>query len=317
MNKVIAKYQITVPSILMAEDRVLKLEPIKLETEIGEVAIYPPGCKDKKPDNYIETKESRLIIEGGVESKESKLWDADTLWVDVQSEVPNKLSNEEMRVRLDREMHKVVYRFLRFLRKKLPETPFTLPASLQYSTNLYWDIQPSGLHIATMVIPAAFRLVSHGAELTEDKWKELHHEMSLGLETELYEDFIVDAKVALEEDDLNRAILYAAIACEIFIKEYCEKAAKEAGISQKFWKYLKSRRPRVVDYYDSVLHLVKKHSLQAKNQKLYKLLDRLYDARNEIMHEGRLSTSRDKDEINQLREDVREAEQVISWVRGL
>ncbi len=317
MRKLVAKYQVKVPSILMEGEEVLELEPIRVVTHIGEVVIYPPGLQDRKPKGYTEPKQSTIVT---AESKGSQLWEADTLRVDIETDRTPASSDEEMRTKLGREMHGLTFRFLRLLRRKLPEAAMYLPASLRPSVNFEWYERPSDPHLVTKMVawcPFEFKVVSRGAGLTKEKWIELQREMSSEVEIGLYEDFIVDARAALEEGDLSRAALCVAVACEIFIKEYTEKAAKEGGISQEFWKYVKSRRPRVVDYYDPILDLVKGCSLRAKNRGMYDLLDRLYQARNEIMHEGRLTFSWSEQKISQLREDIQKAEQVISWVHGL
>ena len=313
MVKLTVKYQVPVPYILMNGEKVLELEPIKFQTSIGEVSIYPPGSKDRKPQNYIPPEkgfpQAKLLGTG------SKLWDADTLWIDIGTEATSEFPREE-KLKLERAMRELVFRFLKLLRRKLPETPIPLPRNLIPTTVFQWKPQQTGQLVSSApTTPFVIRVSPPEAGLTKERWEELQQEISSGAETELWEDFIVDAKVALEEEDLNRAILYAAIACEIFIKEYCQRAAKQAGISQKFWKYLENRRPRVVDYYDSVLHLVKNHSLRAENPEMDKLLRLLWKARKQIVHEGKLSLS--KDEATQLREAIHEIGQVISWVRGL
>lgn len=316
MSKVTIKYQIKVPSILMVGEELLTLEPIRLTTNISEITIYPPGSKGRKPQSYVEPKQTPFITEVRFEEGGSPLWDADTLWVDIKTDMP-PVSGKDVHDRFDKEMHELVSRFLRLLRWKMPEVPMPLPASLPFSISVEWDHQPPEPHFVAGIVGAPIRVVPQGAGLTKERWKELQWEMSSGREMELYEDFIGDAKVALEEDDLNRATLCVAIACEVFIKEYTENAAKEASISEKFWEYLKSRQPRVLDYYDSILHLVKGHSLREENDELYRLLDRVYEARNKIMHEGKLPLSWGKERIGQLREDIRKVERVISWVRGL
>lgn len=317
MDKVIAKYQVKVPSILMEGSEVIELDPIRLETSTGKIVLYPPGSKEQKPKSYIEPEHGFYNVEAKVERKGSSLWDADTLWLDIEAEATTPFSEKEIRAKLDRDRHQITSRFLRLLRRKLPETPVPIPTSLQYSASFYWGPQPSGQTLAVALIPGVIRVVSKEAGLTKKKWTELQQEMIAGVDTELWEDFIIDAKVALEEDDLNRATIYAAIACEIFIKEYCQRAAKQAGISQKFWKYLKNRRPRVIDYYNPVLHLVKGHSMEKENEETYNRLDRIFQARNKIMHKGKIPSSWNRDKISQLREDIREVEQIISWVCGL
>jgi len=295
----------------MRGEDILASEPIKLKTHIGEAIIYPLGSREHKPESYKgEFKDFDVTFE----SKTLDQRNADTLWIDIDAS-PSFFEEREslsMLDRLDNEMRKIALRFLSLLRQKLPETPTAIPLELEYTRNLPTEgpQQPD----RKRVIPGV-KVVSPRGGLSEQQWEELRKDLSLGVETELCDEFIMDAKVALEQDDLNRATLYAAIACEIFIKEYTEKAAKEAGISQKFWEYLKNRRPGVLDYYDSVLHLVKGHSLQVENQDMYNLLSRLYERRNEIMHEGRFSFS--EGEVGQVKEDIRSVEQAISWVRGI
>jgi hypothetical protein len=319
MSKVVAKYQLRVPSILMAGEEVLRLDPIKVATHIGEVVIYPPGSQGRKPESYVEPKQGHAIgeIRWDFGKRDSPLWQADTLWVDIKTDMTRVSSWEEIHGKLDKEMREFVSRLLRLVRRKLPEAPMALPAHLPFSVNLEWGRQPPGHYPVASTVGYHIKVVPPGAGINKERWRELQQEMSSGVDTELYEDFVADARVALEEDDLNRATLYSAIACEIFVKEYTEKAAKEASISPKFWEYLKSRQPRVLDYYDSILHLVKGHSLRKENPTIYKLLDQLYEARNKIMHEGKLPPSWSKVKVGQLREDIRRVEQVISWVCGL
>lgn len=308
MAKLTARYKIRLSPILMRGEEILASRPIKLKTDIGEAIIYPLGSKERKPESY---KGEFKDVVATFESKTHEQWDADTLWIDI--DVPPSLFKEkEFLTRLDNEMRRIALWVLRLLRLKLPETPMAIPSGLEYTINLptkdpqqpYWRYVKPGV-----------KVLSPRGGLSERRWEELRRDMNLGVEPELCDEFIMDAKVALEENDLNRATLYAAIGCEIFIKEYTERIARKANISQKFWEYLKNRRPRVLDYYDSILHLVKGRSLQGENRDMFKLLERLYKRRNEIMHEGKLSLS--KDEISQLMEDIRGVERVISWVRGL
>jgi len=322
MANVKAKYLLKVPSILMNGDEVLNLEPIKIMTDFGEATIYPPGSKERKPRTYVEPKKTGHLGEAKLEvTPPSSFWEADTLWIDVETEVTPELSRGD-HIKLDRDVHYLVLRFLRLLRRKLPEMPFPLPTDWMPRIAFEWESeQPGQLAGVAPTTPSVIRVVPPEAGTTVAKWRELEQQLNSGVETELWEDFIVDAKVALQEDDLNRATLYAAIGCEIFVKGYTEKAARNAGISQKFWKYLESRRPRVSDFYDSVLHLVKGHSLRAENLEMYKLVERLNRARNDIMHRGKLSLPKDKTnrlrKVNKLREDIQGVGQVISWVCGL
>ena len=210
-----------------------------------------------------------------------------------------------------------MFRFLRLLRRKL-QKPMPLPTILQPSVYYRWgDIRPNGKTPLAHVYAGVVHVVQHGAGLTKDKWAKLQEEMNSGIETELWEDFIKDSKAALYVGDLNRATIYTAIGIEIFIKEYTKKAAIKLGLSQKFWEYLTSPQveTRAVDYYGAILHLVTKHSMKDENRDLYHLLERIFRARNKIMHEGKLALTQ-KDSAC-LKEDIRAVEKVISWVHEL
>jgi len=294
---------------------VLNLEPIKLAIEGGAVTIYPPGCKDQKPKRYTEPKEKEITITPIFESKNRKTWNADALWIDIEKKVISTLPDEEIETILHRDIGTVLKRFLKLIRQKVPETPFSLPVGLPYYAAIS---PPSGKNLSISgSSDMTYSVIPKEAFFNKKKWIELQSEMISGAEPEVWEDFVVDVKVALEEKDLKRATIYAAIACEVFIKQYTEKASREAGISRRFWKYLEGRRPRVLDYYDSILHLVKGHSLRTEARESYNLLNRLYDARKKIVHEGKLPVSWSSDRIDQLREDIEQVETVISWVHAL
>ena len=294
MSKLTAKYQIKVLPILIAGKEMLRLEPIKFATDIGDFVIHPPDSKGRKPEG------------------DSQPWKADTLWVDIISDADPSLSREELLAKLNAGMQKHVHRFLRLLRRKLPEIPRPLPAELDYSTSFDWEKPKPGWQLlaeTSIVIK-----VSPQGGLTQERWQELEKELTSGIDTELWEDFLLDSKVALAEDSLIRGVLYAAIACETFIKQYTQIAATKKGISKIFWDYINSRETdiRAVRYYGPILHLVIGHSLENEENEIYKSLERIFKKRNEIMHEGNRSFSKDERII--LINDIGKVKEAISWV---
>lgn len=304
MYNVTAKYQVEVPLILIDREEVLKLDPIKQTTSIGDVILYPPGSKELKPLSYVEPKK------GAIRSEFKKDSYADTLWIDVETGIISGPSRDEIMSKLsalDSEMGEVVHRFLRLLRKKLPLATMPVPLRLEYNVDME-DSQRNICSISTVphnaVVPE-----SKTAYLNKEKWEQLQQEMHSGADTELWEGFIADAKVALIEDNLAQATIYAAVACEIFIKEYTNISAREAR------KYLNKRKLEINDYYDLVLQHVKGRSLRIEQPRMYDLLKNLIKERNNIMHEGKLSLA--KGNISQLKESVQKAGQIIAWVCGL
>ena len=311
-GKLTAKYQFEVPPIPMTGWGVLKLEPIKLATESSIVTIHSPGSKDRKPRSYAEPEQKGYTITTTFGSKGRKSWSADTLWIDVEKEVDPEISHKEAQDILHRDINIVLKRFFKLLRQKLPETPISLPVELSYYATISL---PSGEYLFITGSPnMGFKLISKEAFFNKKKWAELHAEMVSGVEPEFWEDFIIDANVALEEKDLNRATLYAAIACETFIKQYTKKAAVKRGVSEKFWNYLNSRETdiRAIRYYGPILHLVTGHSLEDEKNELYESLERIFKKRNKIMHEGKRSFSRDERII--LINDIGRLKEAISWV---
>lgn len=297
MSKLTAKYQIEVPSILIAREETLKLEPIRFATDMGNFVIYPLSSTYGK-------------LDGGPQRQE-----ADTLCVDITVDVDPSMGEKELLTKLDAEMRQHIYRLLRLLRHKLEKTPFPLPAELHCKVSFEREKPELGWQLLASYGPLTLTVIPRDAGLTEKSWRELEKELASGLDTELWEDFLLDSKVALAEKSLIRGALYAAIACETFIKQHTEKVG--AKISGKFWNYLSSQEPeiRAIRYYGPILHLVTGHSLEDENRELYKSLKHLFTARNKIMHEGKRSFS--DDEERRLRNDIKAVEQAISWVRNL
>ena len=319
-----AKYQIKLPfPILVNGEEILAQDPIKVTTPIGEAVIYPPGSKTMKPESYIEPQQA-IIEEVTFSSKDSSLWEADTIWIDLTTDITPPISFKEPIQQLDSEMNRILLWLLKLLRQRCPEPPMPLPKHPDFAVSIEHDPRLHAPIHAYAFKGAAFRVVSQGAGLTGERWEEVRQDIASGTTPELYDEFILDAKTALDEEDLIRAILYAAIGCENFIKEYAEKAAKEAGIDQKFWRYLKGHHPGVHDYYDSILRLIKHRSLKDDNLHVYEQIEYLFRARNSIMHAGKRKPQYKDKQGNEVtptvpavRQFIDGVSQAISWVREL
>ena len=150
--------------------------------------------------------------------------------------------------------------------------------------------------------------------ITAEQWPEMEKELASDIDTEIWEDFLLDSKVALRENDLHRATLYAAIACETFIKHQIKLMASKHNISNKFVNFIDGQEPssRAVRYYGPILHLVTGRSLEDEENELYKSIESIMKKRNKIMHEGKRSFT--KDECTQIANDIGKMEEAISWV---
>lgn len=301
MNKLTAKYEITIPPIIKAREETLKQGPIKFTTDMGHFVIDIPSFTDGKTTQGPQWQE------------------ADTLHVNITVDIDPSVDETECSAKLDAEVRQQACRFLRLLRRKLPETAFPVssPAELVCRVSFERGKIDPGWQLLASYGPFRVEVIPQGAGITDQRWQELEKELASGVDTELWEDFLLDSKVALKEGALIRGVLYAAIACETFIKQYTKKVATKRGVSEKFWKYLSSPEPdiRTIKYYGPILHLVTGYSLEDENKELYKSLERLFKERNKIMHEGKRSFSEDED--RRLRNDIGGVQQAISWVINL
>jgi len=314
MGKITALYEIQIPSIPTNEEELPRQRPIVLKKATSRISIYPPGNKCTYYKKRLVGK--NLQIEGTISQKGRV--DADSICVFVQKDFINGLSQDEAEKsfsKLDIDVQYHILRLLRLMRRHIPKISINLPTELAYKAlfrcdeetlkNILW----SGKH------GDEIKITSLQSYLDQNKWTKLRKEIKNEVDTELWEDFIYDAKAALAEHDFTKAVIYAAIACEVFIKNYIEEAAKKGGINKEALERLKSRRPRVLEYYDSILHLVTNHSLNIEHEELYKSIQQLFTTRNKIMHEGKTSVTQEKCET--IEDMIKKAESTIAWVSSI
>ena len=217
---------------------------------------------------------------------------------------------------IESEIEELVYRFFRLLRRKIPKNPFNLPKDLLSGVSYNWEELKAHWHILGMR-EVLIQVTPQDITITEEQWSEMEEELASEKDTEIWEDFLLDSKTALREDDLNRATLYAAIACETFIKSHIKLMASTHNISDKFIRFIDGQEPdiRAIRYYGPILHLITGHSLEDEKRELYRSLEHIMKRRNKIMHEGRRLFN--KEERTILANDIRNAEHAISWVQSL
>jgi len=314
MAKITGIYKIVLPSIPINADEVSKQIPITIKKDKKLIKIYPPGYDCEKIWNNIKGPNKQPVIH----LSQGKTPLADFLDIFIEKDVClNKGDDIDPEYKdLDTEIEDITYRIMKLLREKLPKTIINIPNHLQY--NSAYQLKMENQKTRYLGRASKGYKVSYSSStycLDVEKWEALKRAVENNEGTEIWRDFLYDAKVSLIDGELSKAILFVTIGYEIFIKEYTEKSVKNAGISACFWEYLKSRQPRVLDYYDAILHLITGHSLKTENQDLYKMLERLNSARNNIVHEGKISFPASK--IKQLRTDINNIDQVISWVNSL
>jgi hypothetical protein len=115
------------------------------------------------------------------------------------------------------------------------------------------------------------------------------------------------------QSDPRRALLIAAVACEIRIKAVVREFASP---EQELLIDLLLKNPRdwslsVIVLFDKPLEIVNGHSLKADNRDLYKAVDALIKRRNGLAHRGEIPS------IEESRESVKAAAEVFIWLAEL
>jgi hypothetical protein len=311
MAKITGIYKITLPNIPMNITEIPKQRPIIINTDVEQIKIYPPGYNCEKVCKRMQGKNLRVEI--GVAHIENP--DSFYILIEKEGYASNTQEAETEYEKLDTEVEKLAFKIMRLFRKKLPKTPIAIPNQLQYKSLCKCDSE--SLKNTLWSRTSRDNTVIYTSSqyyLDRQKWSALRKAIQNDIDTEIWEDFLYDAYAALELHDFTKAIIYAAVACEVFIKNYTEEA-KEGVISKDAWDRLKNRRPRVLEYYDSILHLVTNHSLNIEQEDLYKSMQQLFVIRNQIMHEGKTYVIQEKDET--IKDIIRKAESTIAWVSGI
>ena len=129
----------------------------------------------------------------------------------------------------------------------------------------------------------------------------------------LYESLLLDAELESESDTRGVGVLFAALACEVFIQNWL---AKMADTDTRLGRWLEWTDPRrgpegnisAGSYYDIGLFLADGRSLR-DNRELWNSLHALIRARNDIAHRGEPPPG------YMLAQAIETARRVIDWVK--
>jgi hypothetical protein len=111
------------------------------------------------------------------------------------------------------------------------------------------------------------------------------------------------------EPELPRAVLFAAIACELKIKHILlsKASAEKRPLVEALLGNPRDFSMQVAGLFDKALKATLGHSLREENRPLFNLVNKLFESRNKIAHHGQ--TPDDK-----LSEYVRAASDVFQWL---
>jgi hypothetical protein len=152
------------------------------------------------------------------------------------------------------------------------------------------------------------RLMRQFASATDEEFlSEVGKSLDAGRRPHLAEQMLADALYFAErfEPELPRAVLFAAIACELKIKQVLR--SKASAERRDLVDVLLGNPRQVAGLFDRALKATLGHSLREENPSLYNRICKLFESRNKIAHEGHISDDKSS-------EHIRAASEVFQWL---
>ena len=138
-------------------------------------------------------------------------------------------------------------------------------------------------------IPISFneKVIKGESLINQMVWKRICEDLASVFEPDLARTFLLDAHDEALSGNTNIAIVCTAIACEIFTKSFISSEAKIRN--NKIYDYIidSVREISVVDLLHVPLKSLIGFSIKEKHNGLWKNLDRLFQARNKVVHVGK------------------------------
>jgi hypothetical protein len=139
-----------------------------------------------------------------------------------------------------------------------------------------------------------------------------------GAEPDLAATFLTDAQYTVlraNDPNLRQAVLLAAIACEVKIKDTITSLAtpEQRQLVDLLLDHPRDWTMAASSLYDKGLEAVCGRSLRKENIDLYKDIDLLFQDRNRIAHKGGDRVSAD----DILKKHIRSAKSVFDWLDGI
>jgi hypothetical protein len=165
----------------------------------------------------------------------------------------------------------------------------------------------------------------HGAVISKTEWEQLATNLQRRTAYSFSRYYILRSKKALRGNSFPEAVLLAALACEVSVKEAATRLAQQRGLPDKFWRtVVEDIRPNVMTYFDDIIQALGADSLEypKRDKKTAKALRKnlfdLFKYRNRIAHLGRIEGLERRwmtaDEQRSLAEHlIKIAEEAISW----
>lgn len=136
----------------------------------------------------------------------------------------------------------------------------------------------------------------YDSDLTEALQNIIHPELS--------EELMSDAQSAVLQENLRRAVLEMAIACETAVKQAFFAKTTPAGAAYEYLEDKRSLRVPVQDMVDSMAKLAFGKSFKEDETLHYKNIDFLFRCRNKVAHRGELTYRDDSGVMQPVNKDT-------------
>jgi len=160
------------------------------------------------------------------------------------------------------------------------------------------------------------RVVEPESVLDETAMERIAAAVQQGAAAPLGESLLQDAAFYLQEantPDPPRAVLIAAIACEVKVKDALRRAVSEpqAALLELLLANPRDFSVAAAAHFDKVMEASASRSLRREESELYKAVERLFRLRNDVAHRGQGPSEAD------AREAVRAASRAIRWLNDV
>lgn len=276
ITQITAKFIFQLPFCLkMQEVRSIRPKSVKRQGE--EIIIYPPV--------YAKTLiEERLWQLKTQKPRITQLDKLNCIVIDIRRDFQNLQKAEEASEELLAKARENLYQLLNLCRKRgILHIGIVNIEKLDYRLR-FFDADGNIIKATGMTHLTLPRLPFKSKD-----WNDICQDLASNKLPEIYEIFLLDAESVVSSES-RRAVLDTAIACEVFIKNFCEVTRKNKNIGQVEYKDLKRKRRNqgeILFYFDKILKFLIGHSLRCERPSLYCKIDCLRLTNNSIKHNGK------------------------------
>lgn len=274
--QITAKFIFQLPlSLKMQEVRSIRPKSVKREGE--EIIIYPPV--------YAKTLiEKRLWQLKTQKPRITQLDKLNCIVIDIRRDFQNLQKAAEASEELLAKAREILYQLLNLCRKRgILHIGTVNIEKLDYRLR-FFDADGNIIKATGMTHLTLPRLPFKSKD-----WNDVCQDLASNKLPEIYEIFLLDAESVVSSEP-RRAVLDTAIACEVFIKNFCEVTRKNKNINQVEYEDLKRKRKKqgeILFYFDKILKFLIGHSLRFERPSLYCKIDCLRLTNNSIKHNGK------------------------------